>query len=226
MSQQFHHIPGILKPSELEELDRLIPLLDFTDGRATASMAAKEVKNNLQAEAAGKEYLSQARSLVENAMGSSPYFNAVTQPKKAHPVIISKYTPGKFYGWHVDSPIMGDPPIRTDLAMTIFLSDPGSYEGGELMIQTASGPVAIKPAKGDAILYPCQFLHCVNEIRSGERLAAVTWVQSNIQSPEQRQLLFELNQVHAVLSQKDPHAPEAMQLLQTYSNLFRMWADV
>ena len=94
------------------------------------------------------------------------------------------------------------------------------------MIQTASGPVASKPAKGDAILYPCQFLHCVNEIRSGERLAAVTWIQSNIQSPEQRQLLFELNQVHALLSQRDAHSPEAMQLLQTYSNLFRMWADV
>jgi PKHD-type hydroxylase len=69
-------------------------------------------------------------------------------------------------------------------------------------------------------------LHCVNEIRSGERVAAVTWIQSNIQSTEQRQLLFELNSVHAMLSQKDKHAPETMQLLQTYSNLFRMWADV
>jgi PKHD-type hydroxylase len=226
MSQQFHHIPGILKPAELEELDRLIPQLDFADGRATATMAAKEVKNNLQAEAGGKEYLQQVCNMVGNAIGSSPYFNAVAQPKKTHPVIISKYTPGKFYGWHVDSPIMGDPPIRTDLAMTIFLSDPATYEGGELMIQTATGPAAVKPAKGDAILYPCQFLHCVNEIRSGERLAAVTWIQSNIQSPEQRQLLFELNQVHALISRRDAHSPEAMQLLQTYSNLFRMWADV
>jgi PKHD-type hydroxylase len=121
---------------------------------------------------------------------------------------------------------MGEPAIRTDLAMKIFLSDPATYDGGELMIQTAGGAVAVKRAKGDAILYPCQFLHCVNEIKSGERMAAVTSIQSNIQSPEQRQLLFELNQVHALLQQKDKHSPEANQLLQTCSNLFRMWADV
>ena len=110
--------------------------------------------------------------------------------------------------------------------MTIFLSDPSTYEGGELMIQTSAGNMAVKPSKGDAILYPCQFVHCVNEIKSGERLAAVTWIQSNIQSPEQRQLLFELNQVHAMLQQKNMHAPETTLMLQAYSNLFRMWADV
>jgi PKHD-type hydroxylase len=226
MSQQFHHIPGLLKPEELVTLEALIPKIKFVDGKATASMAAKEVKNNLQADTAANGALQPVQQLISNAVMSSPYFNVAAQPKKIHPFLISKYTTGRYYGWHVDSPMMGEPPIRTDLAMTIFLSDPASYEGGELMIQTATGPVAVKPAKGDAILYPCQFLHCVNEIRSGERVAAVTWIQSNIQSPEQRQLLFELNSVHAMLSQKDKHAPETMQLLQTYSNLFRMWADV
>ena len=226
MSQQFHHIPSILKPEELITLDMLIPAINFVDGKATASMAAKDVKNNLQAEGGEDDTLKAVRQLIYAAVMSSPNFNVAAQPKKVHPFIISKYTLGKYYGWHVDSPLMGDPAIRTDLAMTIFLSDPSTYEGGELMIQTATGPVAVKPAKGDAILYPCQFLHCVNEIKNGERLAAVTWIQSNIQSPEQRQLLFELNQVHAMLSQRDKHAPETMQLLQTYSNLFRMWADV
>ena len=119
---------------------------------------------------------------------------------------------------------MGDPAIRSDLAMTVFLNDTASYTGGELVIQTSSGPVAMKPAKGDAILYPCQYLHCVNEITNGERIAAVTWVQSNIRSTEQRELLFQLNQVHAILP--DKHSQEANLLLQTYSNLFRMWADV
>jgi PKHD-type hydroxylase len=226
MSQQFHHIPGLLKPEELLTLETLIPKINFVDGKATASMGAKEVKNNLQADAADKDGLQPVQQIIINAVMSSPYFNVAAQPKKIHPFIISKYTTGRYYGWHVDSPMMGEPPIRTDLAMTIFLSDPATYEGGELMIQTATGPVAVKPAKGDAILYPCQFLHCVNEIKSGERIAAVTWIQSNIQSPEQRQLLFELNSVHALLSHKDKHAPETMQLLQTYSNLFRMWADV
>lgn len=225
MSQQFHHIPALLNTAELIALELLISKADFKDGKATASMAAKEVKNNLQLDPAD-EVMESVQQLISHALQSSPYFNAAAQPKKIHPFIISKYGPRQFYGWHVDSPIMGSPMVRTDLAMTIFLSDPSTYEGGELMLQTSGSAVAFKPAKGDAILYPCQFLHCVNEIKSGERIAAVTWIQSNIQSSEQRQLLFELNQVHALLQQRDKNAPEAQQLLQTYSNLFRMWADV
>ena len=226
MSQQFHHIPALLKPEELTALEKLISEANFVDGKASASMAAKEVKNNLQLDSADAEAMTSIQQILDHAILTSPFFQVAAQPKKIHPFIISKYGSRQFYGWHVDSPIMGEPAIRTDLAMTIFLSDPASYEGGELMILSSAGQMAVKPAKGDAILYPCQFLHCVNEIKSGERIAAVTWIQSNIQSAEQRQLLFELNQVHAILQQKDKHSPEANQLLQTYSNLFRMWADV
>jgi PKHD-type hydroxylase len=226
MSQQFHHIPALLKPEELNLLSQLIERVSFIDGKATAGMAAKEVKNNLQTDMNNAAALRPVQQLLEQAIQTSPYFQAAAQPKKIHPFIVSKYGPGNYYGWHVDSPLMGDPPLRTDLAMTIFLSDPASYEGGELLIQTDAGTTALKPAKGDAVLYPCQFIHCVNEIKSGERMAAITWIQSNIQSPEQRQLLFQLGQVQAVLQQKDKHAPETNLLLQTHANLFRMWADV
>lgn len=225
MSQQFHHIPSLLKVEEIFSIEKLVAGSSFSNGKETASMAAKEVKNNFQLDTSTAAY-EEILAIITNAIQTSPYFQVAAQPKTVHPFIISKYTSGNYYGWHVDSPIMGKPAIRTDLAMTIFLSDPATYEGGELVIQTTAGPVAMKPAKGDAVLYPCQFLHCVNEIKSGERLAAVTWIQSNIQSSEQRQLLFELNQVHAMLNQKDKHAPETNLLLQAYSNLFRMWADV
>ena len=225
MSQQFQHIPALLKPEEIIALEKLISEANFVDGKATAGMAAKQVKNNLQIEStmAKKDPI---QEILNTAIKSSPYFQAAAQPKTVHPFIISKYSTGKYYGWHVDSPIMGNPMIRTDLAMTIFLSDPTTYEGGELMIQTAAGNVAMKPNKGDAVLYPCQFLHCVNEIKSGERVAAVTWIQSNIQSSEQRQILFELNQVHGVLQQNAMLSQASNLMLQAYSNLFRMWADV
>ena len=226
MSQQFHHIQSLLTSTELLMIEQLVSETEFIDGKATAGMSAKEVKNNLQIDLADTAKLPAIQQLLNNAVKSSPFFQAAAQPKNIFPFLISKYTPGKYYGWHVDSPLMGDPSIRTDLAMTVFLSDPSDYEGGELVIQTSAGSMAVKPAKGDAILYPCQFLHCVNEIRSGARLAAVTWIQSNIQSAEQRELLFQLNQVHAILQQKDPHAPETNLMLQSYSNLFRMWADV
>jgi PKHD-type hydroxylase len=224
MSQQFHHIPALLSAEDIKKIEDHIAETEFIDGKATATMAAKEVKNNLQLKNDGSGKGEQIQELLTKAINANPYFQVASQPKKVHPFIISKYTTGKFYGWHVDSPLMGDPIIRTDLAMTVFLSDPNSYEGGELMIQTSAGSVGVKPAKGDAILYPCEFLHCVNEIKSGERLAAVTWIQSNIQSPDQRAILFDLNRIHASMQQNN--SPESNLMLQTYSNLFRMWADV
>ncbi len=225
MSQTFLHIPAILTPSETQDIQTLTSASTFVDGKLTANMAAKEVKNNLQLEQ-GNENLSKIQAIVTLALQQSPLFNVSALPKTIYPIVISKYTAGKYYGWHVDSPIMGNPPIRTDLAMTIFLSDPTTYEGGELLIQQAGNVSSFKPAKGDAILYPCQYLHCVNEIKSGERLAAVTWIQSNVKDPQQRQLLYQLNQIHASLYQQAPHAAETNLLLQTHSNLFRMWADV
>jgi PKHD-type hydroxylase len=223
---QFIHIPALLLAGELELIDNLISRANFVDGKLTASMAAKEVKNNLQLDAGETTILEQIRSIISQSLQQSPLFQIGALPGAIVPPLISKYGPGRYYGWHVDSPVMGNPVIRTDLAMTIFLSDPSTYEGGELILQTAGGMVNFKPAKGDAVLYPCQYLHCVNEVTSGERVAAVTWIQSHVKSPEQRQILFQLNQVHGLLHQRAPQAPETQLLLQTHSNLFRMWADI
>ncbi len=225
MSQQFLHIPALLKADEIESILSLSANAEFVDGKMTASMAAKDAKNNLQI-AANHAALGSIHAILNNAIQSSPLFNIAALPKSVYPFLISKYGKGHYYGWHVDSPLMGNPPIRTDLAMTVFLSDPSTYEGGELLIQVGGNTMAFKPAKGDAVLYPCQYLHCVNEISAGERLAAVTWIQSQVKNPEQRQLLYQLNQIHASLYQQAPNAAETNLLLQTHSNLFRMWAEL
>jgi PKHD-type hydroxylase len=226
VSQQFIQIPALLKAEELSAIESLIGNAKFVDGKITATASAKAGKNNLQVDADSKEVFELLHPIITKALNESPLFQMAAMPHHVYPYIISKYSSGKYYGWHVDSPIMGDPPMRTDLAMTIFLSDPATYVGGELILQTTAGPISFKPAKGDAVLYPCQYLHCVNEIKSGERLAAVTWIQSKIKSPEQRQILFHLSQVQAVLNQKDMHAPETNLLMQSYSNLMRMWAEI
>jgi PKHD-type hydroxylase len=225
MSQQLIHIPQLLTSDELITIDALIENANFVDGKLTATLAAKDVKNNLQIEATS-ENLAEIQKIISAALAQSPLFNIAALPKTVYPFLVSKYSAGKYYGWHVDSPMMGNPPIRTDLAMTIFLSDPATYEGGELIIQSDTGTGNFKPAKGDAVLYPCQYLHCVNEIKCGERVAAVTWVQSNVKDPGQRQILFQLNQVHSALYQQAPNAPATNLLLQTHSNLFRMWAEL
>jgi PKHD-type hydroxylase len=225
MSNQFIQIPSLLSQEELLQLESMISIANFVDGKLTASFAAREVKNNQQIDAADS-LINEINSFLFNIIQNNQLFQTVTIPKTVHRFLVSKYVAGQYYGWHVDSPVMGNPVVRTDLAMTIFLSDPDTYKGGELVLQTGSGVVSLKPAKGDAIVYPCQYLHGVNAVETGERLAAVTWIQSIVKSPEQRQLLLQLSQVHSMIAQKDKQSAEAQLLLQTYSNLWRMWADV
>lgn len=225
MSAGFIHIPSLLNTAQLITIDELLSKVEFIDGKATASLGAKAVKNNLQVNV-NDATLPQLQQIINDALYNNLLFNAAIFPKNIYPVLFSKYEPGMNYGWHVDSPIMGNPPIRTDMAMTIFLSDPATYEGGELLIQTPNGNVQLKPSKGDAIVYPCAYLHCVNAISSGTRVAAVTWIQSSIRLAEQRQILLQLNQVHGAVAQKDMNSPEANLLLQTYSNLLRMWTEI
>ena len=151
MSQQFVHIPSLLTPEEIISIENLVSASNFIDGKLTASMAAKDVKNNLQLEA-NNDNLKQIQQLITGALQQSPLFSIAALPQHIYPFLVSKYTAGKYYGWHVDSPVMGTPAIRTDLAMTVFLSDPNTYEGGELLIQSAAGTSSFKPAKGDAVL--------------------------------------------------------------------------
>lgn len=225
MSNQFIQLPALLKEEELVRIESLVSKASFVDGKMTASLAAKAVKENRQIDPKDA-ILQEIHEVLNGALQRNALFQVTALPRSVHPFLISKYGAGQYYGWHVDSPVMGMPPIRTDLAMTVFLSDPATYTGGELVLQTGAGIVNLKPPKGDAIIYPCQYVHGVNEIKSGERLAAVTWIQSAVRSPEQRQLLMQLNQVHSILLQKDMQAQETQLLLQTYSHLFRMWADV
>jgi PKHD-type hydroxylase len=222
------HIPQLLKLEELNQIDSLLEKSRFVDGAKTASLAAKSVKNNLQIDIKDNNTLPQLQAIVNAVLQINPLFQIVALPKQIYPIVFSKYSEGMTYGWHVDSPQMGNPAvqnsvIRTDLAMTIFLSEPDTYEGGELLIQGSQGITAYKPAKGDAVVYPCMYLHCVNPITRGERRAAVTWIQSEVGSVEKRQILFNLNQIHGILYQKDAASYESNLLLQTHSNLLRMW---
>lgn len=219
------NIPLLLKSDELSEIDALLQDSAYVDGAVTASLAAKSVKSNMQIDTNDKATLPRLQFLIQTALQTSPLFQIAANPKHIFPIVFSRYGAGMTYGWHVDSPLMGNPPIRTDLAMTIFLSDPDSYDGGELLISGPQGITSYKPAKGDAVLYPCNYLHCVNPVTRGYRNAAVTWIQSQIASNEKRQILFDLNQVHGLLHHKEPGSIEGNLLLQTHSNLLRMWIN-
>ncbi|MFN8357331.1 MAG: Fe2+-dependent dioxygenase [Spirosomataceae bacterium] len=225
MQYRYIHIPEILPKPVLDMVLHLLADAKFVDGKATASMTAQLVKNNLQADQNEQERIVQMQQLVGNTIFKHKKFNQIAMATQLYPLIFSKYEVGMEYGWHVDSPMMGTPPMRTDWAMTLFLSDPNTYEGGELEIEATSGTTMYKPAAGDAVLYPCQSVHRVRPVTKGTRLAAVTWMQSMIRNVEQRELVLQVQDIHQLIYDKDPLSPEANQLLQVYSNLMRMWAE-
>lgn len=219
-------IPQLIDAKRQKAIDELISNADFVDGKTTATQAAKLVKNNTQIDVADQKILPYIQQHIVEAMNQSPDFQAAVLPRHVYPPLISKYRQGMAYGNHVDSPLMGAyPSMRVDIAMTIFLSDPATYEGGELEIQSPVGPLTYKLNKGDAIVYPCTQVHRVKEVLKGVRQVAVTWIQSYVRDAAKRQILYELTQIHKTLSQLNPNSPEANQLLQTHSNLVRMWAE-
>ena len=221
-----HHLPGFLNPDMLRATHQLLSTIPFVDGKATATDAARLAKNNLQADMNDQQAMPQLQQLMGMALMQQPKFQTELYAARVYPFLFSRYETGMGYGWHVDSPVMGNPPLRTDLAMTVFLSDPATYEGGELIIRTDAGELAYKPAMGDAVVYPCQYVHCVSEVRSGTRMAAVSWIQCSVRSLEQRLLLAGLKEAHNKLAAKDAQSAETQAVLQSWSNLLRMWAEV
>lgn len=220
-------VPGLLKPEELHEIDSLMAAISFESGSNTASGAAKEVKNNMQAARENHPSYRKAQEIVFKAVASSPLIQAGIMPKDILPPIISKYSNNMHYGWHTDSPVMSNEiTIRVDLSMTLFLSDPSTYKGGELVIHTPTGYVPYKLDKGSAVLYPTTRLHCVNPVTEGERVACVTWLQSMIRDTEKRELLFQLKCVQEAIGNGNAQSMENLMLLQLYSNLMRMWAEL
>lgn len=227
LPQMMLHVPGLLTPEMLQQLDVLISQLQFADGKATASGAALQVKNNLQVSKEAHAAHPEAQQLVARAILSNPLIQQAIMPVRILPPIISKYEQGMHYGWHTDSPLMGDEfTIRVDVSITVFLNAPSQYQGGELVIHTPAGYMQYKLERGDAIIYPTTRLHGVNAVSSGHRLAAVTWMQCAIKNPEQRELLFQLKTASDSIGTAQPNSTEHLMLMQVYSNLVRMWAEL
>jgi PKHD-type hydroxylase len=162
-------IGNVLSPSEIDEVRIEFAAIRFEDGRSTAGWSAKLVKNNRQA-APGARSEALRQNLAERILANE-VFAAAVRPKALTPLLISRYQPGQAYGSHIDDALIGG--LRTDVSFTLFLAAPESYEGGELVIEGASGDERIKLPAGSLIAYPSTSLHHVAPVTEGERLAAV-----------------------------------------------------
>ena len=198
----------------------------FEDGRATAGGNAAKVKNNEQVSSdpdRPDSKLKEMQDLVADLLWDHGLFYAAAQPKEILSPLFSRYTAGKSYGLHMDNAMMGD--MRIDLSLTLFLSDPADYDGGELVIDFPTGERAIKLAAGSAVLYPTTALHRVAEVTRGQRLVAVTWVRSLVRDAAKREILFDLKTARDRLSKQLGKTSEIDLLGKTYTNLLRRWIE-
>jgi PKHD-type hydroxylase len=220
-------IKQLLNAGQLQNVRASLGGATFVDGKLSAGRAARNVKNNEEL-AANAQLLELLNNTVMGCLVKNPTYQAAAMPLRVASPFYARYTPGKSYGDHVDDPVMGTAGhlYRSDISTTVFLNDPGDYDGGELVINTAFGQHEVKLAAGDAVLYPSSTLHHVAEVTRGERLVAVTWAQSMIRDPSQRELLYTLYQAKESLLASDPNGLLTNQVNTAYVNLVRMWCDV
>ncbi len=220
-------IDQLLDQSQLKTVIKILNAASFSDGKLTAGYSAKAVKNNLEINAQDSVN-DELNSIVMNALVRHPSYRHAAWPTKIASPFYAKYDAGMDYGTHVDDPVMGNNGelYRSDISITIFLSDPKTYTGGELTIVNQFDEQKIKLNAGSAILYPSSSKHYVAPVTKGTRYVAVTWVQSAVRDPAQREILYELNNArNAVLADKADKSTKD-QLNASFNNLVRMWADI
>ena len=223
-------IPNLLDASEVAHCRATLEKADWVDGKVTAGPQSAIAKCNLQL----PETAPEARALgdmVLRALGKSAPFNAAALPLRVFPPLFNRYDSGMKFDAHIDNAIRFVPGanirVRTDLAATLFLSDPAEYDGGELLIEDTYGPQSVKLPAGHMVLYPAASLHRVTPVLRGARWASFFWIQCMVKDDGQRRELFELDRAIAETRHALGDAHHAsVALAGTYHNLLRRWSEL
>jgi PKHD-type hydroxylase len=215
-------IGNVLSVAEVKTVGTALKRARFVDGRVTAGFAARLVKNNRQA-AGNDRSLDAVRKLVAARILDNEVFRLAVRPKALSTLLFSRYDKSMDYGSHVDDALIDG--MRSDVSFTLFLSDPESYDGGELVIESAAGEETFKLEPGSLVAYPSTSLHRVASIARGARFAAVGWARSLIRDAAQRELLFDLDTARRALFARDGKSAEFDLIAKSFANLMRMWTQ-
>jgi PKHD-type hydroxylase len=217
-----YRVLPILTLEEVAECRKIAASAPFVDGRFTNPHNTAKQNEQLHDQAGYQR----SAQIVQAALLRSPELLEFAFPMKIAPPLLTRYKPGMKYGLHTDAAYMQLPStqLRSDLSCTVFLNEPDSYEGGALHIKLGDADFRFKLKPGEAVIYPSDMLHEVEQVTKGERLVAITFMQSRIQDPFRRNLLFNLNEVAALegLTMK-PENFTMLQLIQ--QQLLRYWGD-
>ena len=215
-------VENVLTQTEVGQVLQLSQGLKFVDGRQ--SNPHNTAKHNLQLDQT-QPNAAKLSQIAAAAIGRNEEVRNFAFPKRIATPLLSLYEPGMTYGVHADAPYLALPTgqLRSDVSATLFLEDPNSYRGGELTIHMGSEIIRVKGEPGAMIIYPSTTLHEVAPVTEGRRLAFFTFIESVIPDQTQRELLYLLNEVHAL--EGFNIKPENRTRLQYVSScLHRMWS--
>jgi PKHD-type hydroxylase len=223
------HIKNVLTADQVARCLEALARAPWIDGRRSAGPTAAQAKQNMEADLTDPTVRGWSDGL-QKILKANPAFMAGALPARICPPSFNRYEQGQTYGVHNDAALfdfsgIGQGWIRGDLAATLFLSAPGDYDGGELMIGDTFGPSKVKLPAGDMVLYPASSQHQVAPVTRGARVAAYFWIQSLVRDETQRRLLHDLDGSIMQLNQVAPGHQATLQLLGLYHNLLRMWSD-
>lgn len=219
----FQVIKNVLTPQEILEIRQLSGRVRFVDGKV--SNPHNTAKNNLQMDIAQPE-AQRASQIAGAAMARSEEFQNIVFPKRVASPLLCRYDKEMNYGAHADSPLIQLPngPLRSDVSGTLFIADPSSYEGGELVIRLGSETIKVKGEPGSMVVYPSTTLHEVVPVTSGQRLVLITFIESMIPDQVFRELLYSLGEVYALEGLK-MEWENRTRLQYVIANLTRIWAS-
>jgi PKHD-type hydroxylase len=223
-------VPDVLSKAEVAEFRTIMDTTAWEDGRSTAGAQSALVKKNEQLPPNGETARQLGQRIIE-ALTANPLFVSAAIPLHIFPPLFNRYGPGHHFGVHVDNAVRGDHlsglRIRTDLSVTLFLSEPDEYDGAELVVEDYYGSHEIKLPAGHLVLYPASSLHMVTPITRGTRVASFFWLQSMIRDAHARSLIFDLDTtIQSLVNRLGRDDPETVKLTGVYHNLIRYWAEV
>jgi PKHD-type hydroxylase len=222
-------IPDLLSADQVSSAREMLDAAEWIDGKVTAGVQSARAKRNQQLPE-GSAVSEALGDMILTALQRNPLFVSAALPLRVFPPLFNRYQGGHAFGNHIDNAIRQiagtGHRIRTDLSATVFLADPGEYEGGELVVEDTYGVHRVKLPAGDMVLYPASSLHSVNSVTNGARVASFFWIQSMIRDDGRRTILFDLDVAIQQLSRDVPAHPSVVQLTGVYHNLIRQWAEM
>jgi PKHD-type hydroxylase len=221
------HLANVLDAGSLARIRARLDAATWTDGRETVGAQGAQVKHNRQLPETSPLRLELGREIL-TACAHHPAFHAATLPVKILPPRFNRYADGGTYGSHIDGAVMAladGSQLRSDIACTLFLSEPGSYTGGELVIEDTWGEHEVKLPAGDAIVYPASSVHRVQPVTHGARIAAFFWIQSLVRDESRRRTLLQLDDAIRRLGASGADTDAIRQLTGVYHNLLREWSE-